>query len=210
MGVAISVSVHWLECLNGALTALTVWGLTRCDCTALRVTTSHVLFSAHTDTCCGNGFKLWPHSSWRWLTLCFHDKLTASLCRPKVASHVYSYCILFFVVQSILGGKIHAFGSFSFSPQEASGRGPVGTEPDATPSQSCCFISPCGIISANALVSSHCVETLVLCQTVGQGALNQNIHLRRREVTGIALSHTHVDTHVYYYVVVEAVNLISF
>lgn len=99
---------------------------------------------------------------------------------------------------------------FHSSPQEASGRGPVGTEPDTSPSQFCCFISSCGIISADALLSSHCVETLVLCQTVGQGALNRNIHQRRREITGIALSHTHVHTFVYYYVVIKGVNLISF
>lgn len=61
---------------------------------------------------------------------------------------------------------------FLSSSQEASGRRPVGTDSSRSPSQSSCFILPCGIISANALVSSHCVETLVLCQTVGQGALN--------------------------------------
>lgn len=53
-------------------------------------------------------------------------------------------------------------------------------------------------------------KLLVLCQTVGQGALNPNIHLRRREITGIALSHTLVHTYVYYYVVIEGVNLFSF
>lgn len=74
---------------------------------------------------------------------------------------------------------------FHFSPQEASGKGPVSMEPDTSPSQFYCFISSCGIISADVLLSSHCVETLVLCQTVGQGAPNQNIQQSRREITGV-------------------------
>uniref|UniRef100_A0A8C6L6Z7 Tropomodulin 2 n=1 Tax=Nothobranchius furzeri TaxID=105023 RepID=A0A8C6L6Z7_NOTFU len=48
------------------------------------------------------------------------------------------------------------------------------------------FISWCGMISANALVSSHCVQILVLCQTTEQGALKLKMHLRRREITGNA------------------------
>lgn len=74
---------------------------------------------------------------------------------------------------------------FHFSPQEASGKGPVRMEPDTSPSQFYCFISSCGIISGDVLLSSHCVETLVLCQTVGQGAPNQNIQQSRREITGV-------------------------
>lgn len=104
--------------------------------------------------------------------------------------HVYSRDFTLFIDSEVVSHS---------SSQEASGRGPVGTEP----SQACFFISSCGIISANALVSSHCVETLVLCQTAGQGMLNQNIHQRRREITGIALSHTHVYTYVCYYVVLK-------
>lgn len=83
-------------------------------------------------------------------------------------------------------------------------------EPGASPCQFRCFISSCGIISAEALLSSHCAENLVLCQTVGQGALNQNIYQRRREITGIALCDTCVHTSVYYFVIVKSVNLISF
>lgn len=165
----------------------------------MRVTTSHFLFSVHADTCCWNGSKLWPHSSW-WLTWCFHVKLTR-LCRLKAVQHVCSSFLQSLVYQNLCFWLSLILCFFS-SPQEASGRRPVGPEPATSPSQSCCFISTCGIISANALVSSHCVETLVLCQTMGQGALNQNIHLRRREITGIALSHTHVHTYVYYYYVV--------
>lgn len=81
---------------------------------------------------------------------------------------------------------------FLSSPQEASGRGPVGTDAITFPSWLCCIISPCGITSANALLSSHCVETVVLCQTVGHGALKQKLRQRRREITGTACSHTHV------------------
>lgn len=81
---------------------------------------------------------------------------------------------------------------FLSSPQEASGRGPVGTDADTFPSWLCCIISSCGITSANVRLSSHCVETLVLCQTVGQGALKEKIRQRRREITGTARSRTHV------------------
>lgn len=106
----------------------------------------------------------------------------------------------------LVGGFCPSFTlPFLSSPQEASGRGPVGTDAFTFPSWLCCIIS-CGITSANALLSSHCVETLVLCQTVGQGALKQKIRLRRREITGTARSRTHV--HILF--VFEGVYLIRF
>lgn len=70
------------------------------------------------------------------------------------------------------------------SPQEASGAGRVGRESSPSRRQRRRLISSRGIISADAPLSSHCVETLVSCQTAVHGAPDQNTERSGRGITG--------------------------